>query len=268
MVQQAVEKYESLEKAFKQVEGELAKQRAHVGKIRRDAIAHKHYHTDFVTNLWELKQECHPSQSFVFINAASKKDLEEWRMEWRMNPKNAGRPCPYKHSATNVVRQNTIGKYMQEIATIAEFDVPEHVKVSYQVGRSLCITRMAQEGVDQRENEAFARQNCGDNVNAGYQELGPEGRLKRMKAVGPQEEKIKELRQLMELKKDAKLTGIAKKEANMFDNLKKTPLKESAPKLKESKLKVVHIKLIRSSITTRGNVQRNDVPSKLPIRCR
>jgi hypothetical protein len=32
-----------------------------------------------------------------------------------------------------------------------------------------------------------------------------------MKAVGPQEKKIKELRQLLALKKDAKLTEITKK---------------------------------------------------------
>jgi hypothetical protein len=50
-------------------------------KIRRDAIAHKKYHTNFVTNLWELKQECHPYQSFFFTNMASKKHLEQWIME-------------------------------------------------------------------------------------------------------------------------------------------------------------------------------------------
>jgi hypothetical protein len=68
---------------------------------------------------------------------------------------------------------------------------------------------MAQEGVDKRENEDFARLNCGDNVNTGYQELGPEGRLKRVKAVAPQEEKIKELRKLLALKKDKILTEIS-----------------------------------------------------------
>jgi hypothetical protein len=127
-------------------------------------------------------------------------------MEWKMNLKNPGKPCPYKHSATNVVGQNTTGKYTHEVAKIAEFDIPEHGKVSNQGGRSLCITRMVQEGVDQRENEAFARQNCGVNVYTGYQELGPEGRLKRMKAVGPQEDKNKELMQLLALKKNEKLT--------------------------------------------------------------
>jgi hypothetical protein len=75
---------------------------------------------------------------------ASKKYLEQWRMEWRMNPNNSGKPCPYKHSATYVVGQNTIGKYMQEIAKIAQVDVPDHGKISNQVGRSLCITRMDQ----------------------------------------------------------------------------------------------------------------------------
>jgi hypothetical protein len=158
-----------------------------------------------------------------------------------MNPKNAGKPCPYKHYATNAFGQNTIGKYMQEIAKIAEFDVTEHGKISNQGGRSLFITRMVQEGVDQENNEAFARQNCGDNVNTGYQEIGPEGRFKKMKAVGPQEEKIKELRQLLALKKGANLNEIAKKEANVFDNLKKMTSKESKPKLKESKPKSVHV---------------------------